>query len=88
MMWTQIIQLLKSVGLSQQALAERVGVDQSTICRLADGRAPEPRFSVGLALIEMAGGAEKLERVHGIRVGNFCRCGDQVIQNVAERVDS
>lgn len=55
-MWPQILRLLQSNGYSQSKLAELVGVDQSTICRLADGRAPEPRYSVGEALIDLAGG--------------------------------
>jgi predicted transcriptional regulator len=88
-MWPQIIRLLKSVGLSQRALAERVGVDQSTICRLADGRAPEPRFSVGLALIELAGGPEKLASEHGILVGAFGgRRDDSAIENIAKQAPS
>lgn len=59
-MWPQIIKLLQSQGLSQAKVAERVGVDQSTICRLADGRSPEPRYSVAEALIHLAGGREFL----------------------------
>lgn len=59
-MWPQIIRLLQSQGMSQAKMAERVGVDQSTICRLADGRSPEPRYSVGEALIALAGGRECL----------------------------
>jgi len=55
-MWPKIIELLKSQGFSQKALAELVGVDQSTICRLEAGRGPEPRFSAGMKLIELAGG--------------------------------
>lgn len=66
-MWPKIIELLKTQGFSQKALAERVGVDQSTICRLADGAAPEPRFSVGQALIDLAGGPEALRR-HGLQL--------------------
>lgn len=57
-MWQQIIKILKERGFSQKALAERVGVDQSTICRLSEGLGPEPRFNVGLKLIHLAGGAE------------------------------
>jgi len=59
-MWPQIIQLLQSDGYSQAKLATLVGVDQSTICRLGDGRSPEPRFSVGEALIALAGGRQSL----------------------------
>lgn len=66
-MWPKIIELIQSKGLTQKAIAQRVGVDQSTICRLSDGRAPEPRFSVGQALIELAGGANEL-RIEGISI--------------------
>lgn len=64
-MWQKIIKLLKDAGFSQQMLAEKAGVDQSTICRIGDGRAPEPRYSVGVTLIELAGGEDGL-RQHGI----------------------
>lgn len=64
--WPQIIRVLKAHGFSQYTLAERVGVDQSTICRLGDGRAPEPRYSVGRALISLAGGDEVLRLRYGI----------------------
>lgn len=67
-MWPQIIKLLKESGYSQQALAESTGVDQSTICRLGDGRAPEPRYSVGAKLIAIAGGGNCLKEKHGIDV--------------------
>jgi len=59
-MWPQIIKLLQSQGMSQAKVADRVGVDQSTICRLADCTSPEPRYSVGEALISLAGGREAL----------------------------
>ena len=61
-MWPRIIQLLQSRGYSQAKLAAQVGVDQSTICRLGDGRSPEPRYSVAEALIELAGGRLALEQ--------------------------
>lgn len=70
-MWPQIIKLLKESGYSQQALAESTGVDQSTICRLGDGRAPEPRYSVGTKLIELAGGESTLKQAHAIDVRRF-----------------
>lgn len=66
-MWADIINLLLAAGHSQKALADKVGVNQSTICRLVDGEGPEPRWSVGAALIAMAGGAEQLAQ-HGIDV--------------------
>ncbi len=67
-MWPQIIRLLKSQGFSQRKLAERAGVDQSTICRIADGSIPEPRYSAAVSLIELAGGSERLAAEHGIHV--------------------
>lgn len=70
-MWPQIIKALKTKGYSQYDLAARTGIDQSTICRLGDGRSREPRYSVGKALIELAGGADALSREHGIQVGTF-----------------
>lgn len=80
-MWPQIIKLLKESGFSQQTLAERVGVDQSTICRLGDGRAPEPRYSVGTRLIEMAGGCDVLKVKYGIDVLAFVTNGDANASN-------
>ncbi len=59
-MWPQIIKLLQNQGMSQAKVADFVGVDQSTICRLADGRSPEPRYSVAESLIALAGGRESL----------------------------
>ena len=67
-MWPQIIRLLKAKGFSQRKLAEAAGVDQSTICRIAEGALPEPRYSAGIALIELAGGAEALAEEYGIQV--------------------
>ena len=54
--WPKIIALLASRGISQKALASQLGVNQSTISRLAKGAGPEPRWSEGAALIELAGG--------------------------------
>lgn len=67
-MWPQIIRLLKAQGFSQRKLAEKAGVDQSTICRIADGSLPEPRYSAAVALIDLAGGADRLATEHGIHV--------------------
>lgn len=69
-MWPQIIRLLQSQGFSQRKLAEKAGVDQSTICRIADGSLPEPRYSAGIALIDLAGGPERLAAEHGIKVAD------------------
>ena len=67
--WMNIIRVLQSAGYSQKALAEKVGVNQSTICRLADGEGPEPRWSVGSVLIELAGGRAALAG-QGIDLGD------------------
>ncbi len=66
-MWKKIIHLLISQGYSQRQLAEVTGVDQSTISRIAEGRLSNPRYSVGHALIELAGGSDALAAKHGIR---------------------
>lgn len=66
-MWPKIISLLAERGFSQSKVAQLVRVDQSTICRLSEGKAPEPRYSVACALIDLAGGADAL-RQHGIAV--------------------
>ena len=66
-MWPKIIEILNGRGFSQKAIADRAGVDQSTICRLALGSGPEPRFTAGRAMIEMLGGDDELERL-GISV--------------------
>lgn len=58
-MWKQLIQHLGRKGLSQSAMAKAAGVDQSTISRLAAGQT-EPRYNVGVALIELGGGLDEL----------------------------
>jgi transcriptional regulator with XRE-family HTH domain len=37
---------LKSLGLSQRSLAERLGVEASTVNRWALGKAPVPKYAV------------------------------------------
>jgi DNA-binding XRE family transcriptional regulator len=74
-MWPDIIRSLLTNGLSQKALADKVGVNQSTICRLADGEGPEPRWSVGAKLIDLAGGPEALAQQHGLDVAVYLQNG-------------
>jgi transcriptional regulator with XRE-family HTH domain len=52
-MWSEVIKSLRSRGLSQRAIAVRVGVDQSTISRLEDGRITDPRHSLACALLDL-----------------------------------
>lgn len=52
--WGCLIAQLRARGYTQKALAQRVGVNQATMCRLAEGRAPDPRFGVGVALLAIA----------------------------------
>ncbi len=82
-MWPDIIRLLLAKGLSQKGLADKVGVNQSTICRLADGEGPEPRYSVGAKLIELAGGCDALAELHGPDVAVYLRNGAQPEQPLA-----
>jgi hypothetical protein len=67
-MWREIIRILNAAGHTQRALAAYAGVGQSSICRLADGRTRDPRFSTGLALVDLAGGPERLASEFGIEV--------------------
>ena len=49
---TQAIETLKRAGLTEKAIAESVGVNQSTVNRIGNGS--HPSYSVGRALIELA----------------------------------
>ena len=51
--WRDVVHEITSKGLSQYDIARFAGVDQSTICRIADGRAPEPRYGVAVKLLEL-----------------------------------
>lgn len=64
-LWPKVILALRGKGFSQRELAERAGVDQSTICRIAAGKG-EPRFSAAVALIELAGGLAVLAQEYGV----------------------
>lgn len=59
--WSEVVGLIQKSGRSQQQIASQVGVDQSTVCRLADGRAPEPRYSVGEKLLALLAEVQKSE---------------------------
>ncbi len=52
-MWTSIIKDLIESGLTQHKLAECVGVAQTTISEMANGRIKDPGWSKGQALIKL-----------------------------------
>lgn len=54
--WPQLVRQLLDGGRSQRDLAEAIGVDQATICRLANGQLADVRFEVGAKLLRLAGG--------------------------------
>lgn len=55
-MWTSIIKDLLDSGLTQHKIAELVGVAQTTISEMANGRIKEPGWSKGQALIKLHAG--------------------------------
>lgn len=57
----QAIQKLRSHGLSQAAIAEKVGVKQSTISKIQGGDR-SPRYELGDKLVRMAEGIELLNQ--------------------------
>ncbi|MDO8903987.1 helix-turn-helix domain-containing protein [Hydrogenophaga sp.] len=67
--WSEVVGLIQKSGRSQQQIASHVGVDQSTVCRLADGRAPEPRYSVGEKLLALLAEVQKTEAPQPTPVG-------------------
>ena len=55
MRWSHVItQIQQRHGLTQPQIAERVGCSQAAISHLHIGRTPEPRYSVGQRLLELA----------------------------------
>ena len=52
-MWTSIIKDLLDSGLTQHRIAELVGVAQTTISEMANGRIKEPGWSKGQALLKL-----------------------------------
>lgn len=51
--WQKVILNLRASGLSASATARRVKADAATVQRLARGEIKEPRFSQGLALLDL-----------------------------------
>lgn len=55
MNWKTVIeQAMRTQGLTQQQLAERVGCSQALINAFLHGKRKEPRYSLGLKLVELA----------------------------------
>ena len=57
MNWQELIKRLIDSGMTQQQIADQVGVTQSVISELSTGKATRPRFETGAALIGLANGA-------------------------------
>jgi hypothetical protein len=53
--WRLMLAHLKRAGMTQMQIAEHCGCDQSTISALSNGRAEEPRHSLGERLIALHG---------------------------------
>lgn len=51
--WKELIAGLIAAGWTQQRIAAACGVGQSTISDLAAGRAKEPRYRLGAALMQL-----------------------------------
>lgn len=45
--WKKLISDLQAHGLTQAEIGKHVNAAQNTICDIAHGRIPDPRFSVG-----------------------------------------
>ena len=52
--WKSLIQELVASGMTQQQIAAKCGVTQSTISDLANKPGMEPKFKTGAALIALA----------------------------------
>lgn len=81
-MWKDLIQHLAGNGFSQDAMAKAAGCDQSTISRIAAGS--EPRFKVGMALIQLGGGIDVLRR-KGVVVPGVPAANDAHAAQVAQQ---
>lgn len=68
MNWSQLVLSIQAAGWSQPQIAAACNCAQSTISDIAAGRTKDPRFSIGKALIDLAGGADRLAEEHGIQV--------------------
>jgi hypothetical protein len=51
--WSRVILSLRSRGLSAAAISRKVNADKKTIARLANGDVAEPKFSAGVALLDL-----------------------------------
>lgn len=56
MNWQELIKKLIDGGMTQQQIADQIGVSQSVISELSTGKATRPRFETGAALIGLANG--------------------------------
>ena len=51
--WSAVVNNIRREGLSATSAARKVGADATTLQRLARGEIKEPRFSQGLALLDL-----------------------------------
>jgi len=51
--WQQIILNLKHSGMTYRAISEAIGIDAQAIGHLVRGETYEPKFSKGLALLNL-----------------------------------
>lgn len=51
--WSAVVNNLRREGLSAATVARKVNADPATVQRLARGEIKEPRFSQGLALLDL-----------------------------------
>lgn len=51
--WNRIMLNLRAAGLSMAAISRRIGMDQATCQRLARGEIREPKFSHGIAILDL-----------------------------------
>ena len=59
MNWPQVIRDLRENGWTQLLLASRLGMPQSTLSELLNQKTVEPRYSVGLQMLELLASGEK-----------------------------
>ena len=51
--WSRLLLNLRRAGISNAAAARQAHADQKTVARLCRGEISEPRFSQGLALLDL-----------------------------------